>query len=384
MDEKHLHIICLDVPYPVDYGGVFDLFYKIKYLHAEGVKIHLHCFDYGRGQQPVLNQYCEEVNYYSRLSGHKGFSNCVPYIVASRANPQLLKNLRKDNYPVLMEGMHCTYYLQNGDFNNRRTYIRLHNVEYQYYRQLADTTSSWLKKIYFLRESRLLRKYEPAMHAFITSSWTVNNKDLNVFKNEFGYSKIDNLPPFLPEYEPVFEADRGQYCLYHGNLSVSENEKAVEWLVENIFSDSEIPLVVAGKNPPPHIVRLIHQNSNTCLIENPDDKQMQDLIKKAQVNLLPSFNSTGIKLKLINALFNGKHCLVNTAAVEGTGLQDCCTIADNQEDMRQQLQLLYDHPFTFYQFHQREEILRNSFDNIRNAKQMVKWIWGDSQQSENK
>ena len=50
--EKHLHIVCLDVPYPVDYGGVFDLFYKIKALSEAGVKIHLHCFEYGRGQQP--------------------------------------------------------------------------------------------------------------------------------------------------------------------------------------------------------------------------------------------------------------------------------------------------------------------------------------------
>ena len=133
--------------------------------------------------------------------------------------------------------------------------------------------------------------------------------------------------------------------------------------------------MVAGKNPPQNLVRLLEQNNHTCLIENPDEKQMQDLIKKAQVNVLPSFNSTGIKLKLINALFNGKHCLVNTAAVEGTGLQDCCTIADNREDMKQQLQLLYDHPFTFYQFQQREEILRHSFDNTRNAKQMVKWIF---------
>jgi hypothetical protein len=49
---RHLHIICLNVPFPVDYGGVFDLFYKLPALHDQGVKIHLHCFEYGRGEQP--------------------------------------------------------------------------------------------------------------------------------------------------------------------------------------------------------------------------------------------------------------------------------------------------------------------------------------------
>jgi hypothetical protein len=72
--SKTLHIICHDVPWPADYGGVVDLFYKIKTLHEEGVKIRLHCFDYGRGQQNELNKYCEEVNYYKRLSKWESIS----------------------------------------------------------------------------------------------------------------------------------------------------------------------------------------------------------------------------------------------------------------------------------------------------------------------
>ena len=37
-------------------------------MHKLGIKIHLHCFEYGRGQQPELQQYCEEVIYYHRES----------------------------------------------------------------------------------------------------------------------------------------------------------------------------------------------------------------------------------------------------------------------------------------------------------------------------
>jgi hypothetical protein len=52
--EKHLHIISFDVPYPANYGGVIDVFYKLKNLHKAGVKIILHCFEYGRGEQKEL------------------------------------------------------------------------------------------------------------------------------------------------------------------------------------------------------------------------------------------------------------------------------------------------------------------------------------------
>ena len=106
MEDKHLHIVCMDVPYPVDYGGVFDLFHKIRCLHGAGVKIHLHCFEYGRGEQDSLNEYCDAVNYYARHEGHKGFSHRLPYIVCSRSSGRLLDNLLQDEYPILLEGIH--------------------------------------------------------------------------------------------------------------------------------------------------------------------------------------------------------------------------------------------------------------------------------------
>ena len=46
MPDKHLHIISFDIPYPPNYGGVIDVYYKIRTLHKLGIKIHLHCFEY--------------------------------------------------------------------------------------------------------------------------------------------------------------------------------------------------------------------------------------------------------------------------------------------------------------------------------------------------
>lgn len=123
-------------------------------------------------------------------------------------------------------------------------------------------------------------------------------------------------------------------------------------------------------------MRLAHREMHTCLVANPGETEMQELIKKAQVNILPSFNSTGIKLKLINALYNGKHCLVNTAAVAGTGLNDCCTIADSTAEMKISLQQLYEEDYTEDQFEKRQESLQSIFSNKKNAKKMIGWIFG--------
>ena len=130
MSDKKLHIICHDVPWPPNYGGVVDLFYKVKALSEAGIRIKLHCFEYGRGRQKELNKYCEEVHYYERERGWKAVSVTMPYIVKSRANPLLFENLVKDEDPVLMEGIHCTAFLKPLLDAGRRVFLRLHNVEF--------------------------------------------------------------------------------------------------------------------------------------------------------------------------------------------------------------------------------------------------------------
>ncbi len=73
-----LHIISFNVPYPPDYGGVMDVFYKIKALHDHGVVIKLHCFEYGRKEADVLKYVCNEVHYYKREHSFIDFSSKTP------------------------------------------------------------------------------------------------------------------------------------------------------------------------------------------------------------------------------------------------------------------------------------------------------------------
>jgi hypothetical protein len=372
--EKHLHIVCLDVPYPLDYGGVFDLFCKIKTLHQLGIKIHLHCFEYGRGEQPELNKYCVEVNYYQREQGHKGFSHKLPYIVCSRSNELLLENLLKDDYPILLEGVHCTYLLNDERFKNRKIILRLHNVEYKYYQLLFHAEKKIAKKIYFWHESKLLKRYEKkiAPKAIVVS---VCADDAKLYASDCGAKEIHYLPVFLPFEKVEHNNDAGCFCLYHGNLSVAENEAVACWLLKKVFNDIGVPFIIAGKNPSAKLIRQANGNPHVCLIANPSYEEMQDMISKAQINILPSFNYTGVKLKLLNALFNGRHCIVNDETIKGTPLQPVCHVCNDDYSFKEKIGKLYQQPFCHLEAESRREILSKHFDNTKNGEQLIKWIW---------
>lgn len=374
MTEKYLHIVCLDVPWPADYGGVVDLFYKIKSLHQLGVKIHLHCFTKDRRPQHELDKYCVTVNYYQRKNNSGSFSFSIPLMVNSRVNDELIKKLQKDNYPVLLEGIHCTFYLYAGQLNNRKVVVRLHNTEYEYYRQLARLETGLFKKLYYLHESRLLKKYENIIAGKATLL-AVSNRDVDLYQQVFSAKDIHYLPVFLPYHEVTANAGRGSFCLYHGNLAVNENEEAAVWLIKYVFNKVELPLVIAGKNPSHKLQHLVHELQHTCIVANPSDKEMQDMIAKAHIHVLPSFNNTGIKLKLLNALFNGRYSVVNQASVEGSKLDAYCHIAKDAAAFQEKITELYQRPLEEQDIQLRRTYLQSIYNNEANAKELMTFLW---------
>jgi Glycosyl transferases group 1 len=373
--SRHLHIVCLDVPWPADYGGAIDMLYTIEALHRAGIKIHLHYFSYNhRGNPNELNQYCETIHVYERKTGFGGFSFKLPYIVSSRINEELVTNLNKDDHPVLLEGIHCTGILPRLDASRRKIMIRMHNDECEYYKQLARSSSRIFKKIYFRNECRMLKKYEKSLpqqpfYACITENDSEHFRDHHGLKNAFF------LPAFTPYHEVTGKEGVGNFCLYHGNLSVPENEKAACWLLTNVFAKIKVPLVIAGKNPSKRLDKQAHLCQHTCLVANPSVNEINDLVKKAHINVLPSFSTTGIKIKLLHAVFEGRHCVVNEAMVTGTGLEGACHTGINANAFASIIMQLHHQPFTAEEITLRQKLLGNTYDNRRNAEKIIAYLW---------
>lgn len=360
------------MPWPVSHGGYVDLFHKIQTLFQAGVKVHLHTFSYGRAVPEELNSICFSIDVYQRKTGFTSVHFSFPYIVQSRSDKKLLDNLQQDNYPIIFEGIHTTYWLSKDAFKGRKIIVRLHNIEHKYYAQLAQHENNILKKIYYKTESYLLKKYERkiATKALIAA---VSSIDAAFYKKEF-LADAHFLPVFLPWQKISSPVGSGCFCLYHGNLAVSENEKVAEWLLNEVFNDIDIPLVIAGKDPSLPLKTLAHQQPHTCIVINPSEKEMQDMLAKAHINIIPSFNCTGVKLKLLNSLFNGRHCVANHAAMEGAETPSS-HLAESKEDFKKVISRLFSIPFTQNEKEEREIRLQAVYNNEKNVQQLIEWIY---------
>jgi hypothetical protein len=338
MNPKRLHIIAFNVPWPADYGGAIDIFYKLKALSEVGISIVLHCFQYGRNKAPELEKYCEKVYYYKRSTGISSQLSCLPYIVFSRRNNSLLNNLLLDNAPILFEGLHCCYFLDCLQLKNRLKIVRAHNVEHLYYKGLALNTDSIFLKMYFNCEAEKLKRYEQILHK-ADYILPLSTADLIYFEKKFGKEKVVLTPLFFEntEWRLQNRAPEKNYpfVLYHGDLSTAENHHAACFLIESVAgNDESVKWVFAGKNPDVKLLKLAESRKNISILANLNDQEMENLIQRATVHILFTAQVSGVKVKLIHALHSGGHCLANRAMVEGSGLEELCEIIpDKPEDI---------------------------------------------------
>lgn len=369
--NKSLHVVSFDNPFPPNYGGVIDVYHKMKALHDAGVKITLHVFEYGRQPADELLEVCNKVYYYNRRTFVNPFVGSLPYIVSTRNDLLLLQNLLADSAPILFEGLHSCYFLDNPALAKRKKLVRMHNIEHDYYRKLEDVESNFFKKYFFAKEADRLEKFEQVLtHATNILAISQNDKDTLASR----YKHVSLLPAFHANNHVSVMPGKGDYAFYHGKLSVGENDEAARFLVNRVFNDLDEKLLIAGINPSAALKKAVEPYANITLVHDSSTQKINQLTHEAQINILPTFQNTGIKLKLINVLYQGRWVVANTAMVENTGLDSLCRVADDPAQLKELVKELMQTPFDVQEVEKRKAILYESFSNSSNIKKLLEML----------
>ncbi len=300
--SKTINLISFNVPFPANYGGVIDVFYKLKSLKEAGVQVILHTFSYGREEQPELLKYCSKVYYYQRKRYRSIFWGKTPYITASRKNEDLLNNLLQNNHPILFEGLHTCSFLNHPQLKERKKLVRIHNIEHLYYQLLAEKEHDLLKRFYFKKENQRLKKFEHVL-AYADYILCLSKSDQEHYDKLFGTATW--IAPFHQFDEVKILAETDEYLFFHADLTINFNKQFAIKLAKQI-KESNFQLVISGKLDQ----QLPSLGKNVVLIENPDNETMEKLISRAKFNIISSDNPTGFKLKLIHSLFRAKNIII--------------------------------------------------------------------------
>ncbi len=375
MLTNKLHIISFDIPFPANYGGVIDVFCKLKWLHANGIEIYLHCFEYGRKHSTELEKYCKKVFYYKRKTGLLSNLSLLPYTVKSRISDELEKNLININAPILCEVLHTCYVLKNEKLKNRFKVYRHSNIEHEYYQGLAKAEKNILKKIFLLIEAFKLKRFEKIIQN-ANLILAVNENDAVYFKNKYPVVQTEYLPSFHTNTEVKINLNKSDFVLFHGNLSVAENIEAANCLINNVFLKINCKVIIAGLKPHAYLKALCDKHQHIQLIANPNEEEMIQLINEAQIHVLYTSQPTGLKLKLLNVLFSGKHIICNQNMLLGSGLVNngSINVCETGAEFIESIQKLLPTNFTESDIKKRQDIC-HVFNNQANAIKLISLVF---------
>lgn len=375
-NRRRLHVVSFQVPYPPSYGGVIDVYYKLKALQDIGIAVTLHTYQYRHNPAPELETVADKVYYYPRPTGIIPQLSCLPYIVNSRRAPELLERLCQDQAPILFEGLHTCYFLDAPQLKERIKLVRAHNVEHRYYARLGAAAFPKPSSAFFFIEAVRLKRFEKILtHA--QAILAITPEEERYFARTYPDVTTINVPCFfdnsgLENSGASTSSKAAPYLLYHGNLSVDENIHAVRYLLRKVYplleKTSRPPFIIAGRNPGSQLREEIAHTPGAILIADPSQEEMDRLIAQAHIHLLFTFQDTGFKLKLIHAMTKGPgFCLVNPPMVSDSRIGKLCTIVSSAQEAAQTIGKQIHEKLDPEDYQERLKKLSHLYNNRENA-----------------
>ena len=372
--ENHLHIVMAENPFPADAPNLADAYFMIKAIKNTGIIVHLHCFDESYSKRSIPADFFDSTDFYEREKTKISFSPDLPYHVSTRSDHRLVERLNEDQYPILFFGLNTTYSIFSKSFQkDRKIAIRLSRDESAYYQDLAEIVPWRGKKIHFQIEAWRFGNYIKKLTAnkitffatpIISSVIQKTKKD----------SLLHTLPAFTGFPALFHYPEKGSFCLFHGRLSNKETAYAAFWLLEHVFNTLEIPFVIAGSDPSSELERAAHVRPHTCLVSNPSDKEMMELIKKAQLVLNPSFIRIEENEYLNQSLSLGRHVLINRKSTKDKKAREICHLARTPEEFTQKAKHLFETDFSEEEKFSRQSFLNEKFKDDVGLAMMLKWL----------
>ncbi|WP_428225499.1 hypothetical protein [Flavobacterium sp.] len=372
--EFKIHLVSFDNPFPPVYGGIIDVYFKICALKRIGVKVYLHCFvDVIPKECEVLGNLVEELHFYKKKKYPWLLFSKFPLSVAIRSSEELLNRLNQNDFPILFESLKTTAVLTDKRLLNTNCFLRLHNLEDNYFRGIALQETNWIKRILFKLEAFKYERYK-AVFEKNKEIFTISNFENSILTASGFNSRL--IPAFSGNLEIKSKNGLGTYCLYHGDLRTSDNQQAVNFLLDLFENKINRSLKIASSTIPTVLLNRINALDHVEYVKVSSNEHLESLVIEAQVHLLFSFQNSGTKLKIINALFKGRHIICNENMIDDEKALALCHLYNGSEsDLIDMINRLFELPYQSSP--QRNSYLLEMYNDIITAQKLKIAIFGE-------
>lgn len=253
----------------------------------------------------------------------KNLLKCLkyPFATSSRFQKNVINFLSNKIYDIAICETEFLYpYWKKGYVNAKHNYLRMHNIESNYYLELVKAEKNKLKSIIYSFDSFRLRINEKKGFPEFEKLLFISEREMEQFKQT---EKKFYLPASFPLYSTKMSANivnNNNEFLIFGDFTLDINKNGLFWFIEKVWpillkENSNLRLILAGNGS-----ETFKDKPNTIALGYVQD--IDKLFDQVQIVLIPLLEGAGVKIKLVEALLRKKTIITTSKGVEGTSLVD--------------------------------------------------------------
>jgi glycosyltransferase involved in cell wall biosynthesis len=352
--RKKIAIVLSRFPYPLNKGDKLRAYHQIVFLSKEN-DIYLYCLNdeiVNKHDLDEMNKYCVEVQLFAlkkcnivwnlTLSFFKKWPAQVGYFFDAGIQKKIQASiLELKPYVVYGQLARTAFYIKHLPF---KRVIDFQDAFSTNYIRIAEN-STFLKKLFYHRESKLMKSFEQNMLSWFDASTIISdfdkgqvakeNKHLVVVSNGVDTHYFSSTPK-----EKKFD------LLFCGNLSYLPNKNAVIFLCEKIapLLIDKIPTIkinIVGGNSINDFKK--YESKNIHFAGWVDD--VRTAYNETKLFIAPLFTGAGLQNKLLEAMSMQVPCVassITNASLKATENKQVLIANNEYEFVEKIIQLLND------------------------------------------
>lgn len=337
MASRKILIITNRIPYPLNDGGNLAMQAMIDGYHDDGWQVYLLSMNTSRHylEHSLLGTLFQQLYKFEWFD----FNNDVTtpgvvknFLFSRQAEhverfynsdfEQKIIQVINDFAPdaIQIESVYLSTYLPAIKQHSKAvTILRVHNLEYRIWRDLAHKTRSAFKRTYLLTLAKRLKQFE-------LNAWSKYDVVLAITeKDASGIIKHANVPgitvaPFGLDISKISAtSDDEKWVGYHiGAMDWIPNRESVEWFLREVWpklhaAEPNFEFYFAGRKMPEEMASL-NITGVHCMMEVPDANAF---IADKKILIVPIMAAGGIRVKILEAMAAGKIVITTPHGIKG-------------------------------------------------------------------
>tara|TARA_B110000977_G_C11023931_1_gene472416 strand:+ start:154 stop:1329 length:1176 start_codon:yes stop_codon:yes gene_type:complete len=360
MESKKVLILAHKPPYPKVDGGCIAIAQILEAFIDLDVSVSFLCFETQKHpseklqKQPKFTYKSISINTeVGPWSAFKNLGKKASYFLDrfkhTAFENELINALQKNNFDLIVfESLFTSNYLETVQkHSSAKIVYRSHNIEHQIWETQLVEEQNLLRKVYLKLQVKRLKNEEIKFWNKVDAISSISEKDSEFIK-QHSLKKVDTVGLYCNENHLLQKDRDNKVDFFHiGAMDWLPNQFGLNWLLDNVWelfrtNNPTAELHLAGKGMSEKLINTKAEGVNN----HGEVADASAFMKAHKIMLVPLFSGSGIRVKIIEGMAQGKCIITTSLGAEGLSIKnkENILIANSKEEFIAQMQFCSNQP----------------------------------------